>query len=62
MVSTFHIAVINITIIAGSSIHLASAGQSFRAPSTPISNALPGTQPSGTLITPEMRGDIYMAR
>ena len=48
MVSTFHIA-----IIAGFSIHPASAGQSFRAPSTLTSNAL---------ITPEMRGDIYMAR
>ena len=62
MVSTFHIAVIHITIIAGFSVHLASAGQSFRAASTPTSNASAGTQPSGNLITPEVRGDIYMAR
>lgn len=58
MVSTFHFA-----LIAGFAVHLASAGQqSFRVPSTPTSNASAGTQPSGTLITPEMRGDILMAR
>ena len=58
MVSTFHLA-----LIAGFAIDLASAGQqSFRAPSTPTNNASTGTQPSGILITPEMRGDIFMAR
>lgn len=57
MVSTFRLA-----LIAGFAIHPAGAGQSFRAPSTPTSTASPGTQPSGTLITPEMRGDIFMAR
>ena len=63
MVSTFHIAVIHTTIIAGCSVQLANAGQSFRASSTPIPTAAsPGTQPTGTLITPEMRGDIFMAR
>lgn len=56
MVSTPHL------VWIGLAVHLAAAGQSFRPPSTPTNSASPGTQPSGKLISPEMRGDIFMAR
>jgi tetratricopeptide (TPR) repeat protein len=39
-----------------------AAGSSFRTSSTPTATSSPGTQPSGTLVTPEIRGDIFMAR
>lgn len=38
------------------------AQQNFRPESTPTNPAPAATQPNGALITPEMRGDIYMAR
>jgi len=59
MVSTVYSAAV--LILAAQSI-MSAGQQSFRAPSTPSNNATPGTQPSGTLVSPEMRGDIFMAR
>lgn len=59
MISSFPLA-----LIASLAVQvLAAAGQqNFRPSSTPTHPPSAGTQPSGTIITPEMRGDIYMAR
>lgn len=64
MVSTFHLAA-----LASLAVQFLNAEQSgpapqntFRSASTaPVAKAS-GTQPSGNLVTPEMRGDIFMAR
>lgn len=57
MISSFQLVLASLAVI-----FTAAGQQSFRPPSTPSNPPSAGTQPSGALITPEMRGDIYMAR
>jgi tetratricopeptide (TPR) repeat protein len=64
MVSMFHLAA-----LASISLQFLAAEQAgpspqntFRPTSNPPITSTAGTSPSGTLVTPEMRGDIFMAR
>ena len=64
MVSKFHLAALaSLTLQFLVAQQAGPAPQNtFRSNSTPPVTSPPGTQPSGNLVTPEMRGDIFMAR
>lgn len=75
MVSSFHVAALSsftlqlltVSVLAAQPAAPApqtnpNSGSNFRSSSTPPAATSPGTQPSGNLVTPEMRGDIFMAR
>lgn len=50
------------TLTCSAAVLLAAQSSGFRETSTPTSSASPTPAPAPTLVTPELRGDIFMAK